>query len=256
MRRITKLTREEITQFAKTQRQVRFFELMQEQGFELPDDIANILIAIEDAQVSADGATALAAVALGELQKVRQEAPEIGFPIPDRPETIQDSLFFVDPKRITGWASYVDTVYTAGSPFTVASGATVTLPNNAGTSITTYLPDNVRGFYDSGTGKITPEDVGDYYVFTIRFTAESTTGTTNYFDFSIDIGGSIGQIFRETKSMLKGSGTPHYYSIVCPGYTLDTFVANGGLVKITGGSADIEIYDIEFQISRVSHAYT
>lgn len=51
--KVQKLTREEIGQFAKTLRQVRFFESLQTQSFEVPDELAAIYQAIEDLQVLA-----------------------------------------------------------------------------------------------------------------------------------------------------------------------------------------------------------
>lgn len=154
----------------------------------------------------------------------------------------------------TGWASYTDNVYTSASPLSVTSGSTVTLTNNAATSITSNLPTGVTAFYNSGTSKITPQNNGDYYDITIRFKAKNTETQGGYFDFGIDIGGSLGVIFKESKLFVKGANTEQNFSITCSGYSAATFVANGGLVKITGGNGTTTIYDIEFQISRTHKA--
>lgn len=151
----------------------------------------------------------------------------------------------------TGWATYGDTVYTSGSPFSITSGTTSTLPNNAGTVINTQLPTGVTSFYDSSTNKFTPENDGDYYTVTIRFKAQTTAAVGGYFDFGIDIGGALGVQFKETKIFAKGAGIEHNFSIVVPCYTASTFVANGGLVKITSGLGTMTIYDINFQFDRV-----
>lgn len=154
-------------------------------------------------------------------------------------------------KRFDGWASYGDTVYTSVSPFTVLENATSTLPNNAGTVINSHLPVGTASFYNSGTSKITPTRSGDYNIITVRFNAECSHIDTAM-DFGIDIGGSQGVIFKDVKVFPKGNGVTHPFSFVCPGYSLDTFIANGGLVKITAVNGDIDIYDIEYQIARVS----
>ena len=148
-----------------------------------------------------------------------------------------------------GWARYVGDQYTVGSPFTIAEGVTSTLPNNAASKIETYLPFGITSFYDGN--KITPAKVGDYYIFTIRFKAKGTN-LNSVFDFGIDIGGSLGIIFPETIIFSKGSNTEQNFSIDTPGYSLDTFLSNGGLVKITAVTGNISIYDIEFQITRVT----
>jgi len=152
-----------------------------------------------------------------------------------------------------GWASYVDTAKTVGAPFTIAEGVTSTLPNNAGTVIDTYIPTGVTAFYDQATSKITPENVGDYYSFAIRFKAKNTN-IAGYFDFGIDIGGSLGIIFKETQLFLKGANTEQAFSITCNGYSLDTFIANGGLIKINAILGDLSIYDIQYQINRTYKA--
>ena len=154
----------------------------------------------------------------------------------------------------TGWAVYTDTVYTSGSPFTVNTGATDTLPNNAGTIINNQIPTGVTSFYNPATLKITPQNDGDYYVSTIRFKAQTTAPTSGYMDFGIDIGGALGVQFRETKVFAKGAGIEHSFSIVVPMFTAVTFIANGGLVKITAGNGNITIYDITYQIDRTHKA--
>lgn len=158
-------------------------------------------------------------------------------------------------KKATGWASYRDTVYTGGSPFTIGNGVTSAIPNNAGTVINNQLPLGVTSFYNSGTGKITPELVGDYYITTIRLKATTTATLGGHADFGIDIGGSLGVIFKETVIFAKGVGVEHNFAFVCPGYTAATFVANGGIPKLTAlGGGDVKIYDIEFQIDRTHRA--
>lgn len=155
---------------------------------------------------------------------------------------------------VTGWAVYSDNVYTSGSPYTITSASTVTLPNNAATVINTQIPVGVTSFYNSSTLKITPQNDGDYYVTTIRFKAKTTAPTAGYLDFGIDIGGSLGVQFKETKIFAKGAGIEHNFSIVVPMYTAATFLANGGQVKLTAGNGDMTVYDISYQIDRTHKA--
>ena len=152
-----------------------------------------------------------------------------------------------------GWASYVDTTYVVGAPFAIAEGATSTLPNNSGTVIDDYLPTGVVKFYDQATSKLTPQNVGDFYSFSIRFKAKNSN-LAGYFDFGIDIGGSLGIIFKETQLFLKGANTEQSFSITCNGYSLDTFIANGGLIKIHSILGNTTIYDIQYQINRTYKA--
>jgi len=154
----------------------------------------------------------------------------------------------------TGWAQYVDNVYTVGSPLSVGAGATVTLTNNAATSNKTQLPTGVTDFYNSGTSKITPQNVGDYYTITLRFKAKNTEATGGYFDFGIDLGGALGIQFKESKLFVKGAGVEQNFNLVTNAFIGATFLANGGIIKITGGNGTTTIYDIDLHVSRTHKA--
>lgn len=156
---------------------------------------------------------------------------------------------FIDIYNKTGWAQYNDTIYTLASPFVINSGVTSILPNNAGSNITNYLPSNVTAFYNQATTKITPQNIGDYYAITIRFKAKSSSAG-GIFDIGVDIGGGLGVIFKETITFAKGANTEQDFSIVINGYSLTTFVSNGGIPKITSVTGNTSIYDISYQISR------
>ena len=149
-----------------------------------------------------------------------------------------------------GWARYADTQYTEASPFTVASGVTASLPNNAGQTITSQLPTGVTAFYDSATGKIIPDTELDKMVFTYRFKAKTSSASNASLSFGIDIGGTFGIIFPDSRLFIKGANTEQPFNFVMPGYTGSTFLANGGTPKITSIGGTTSIYDIELQVER------
>lgn len=150
-----------------------------------------------------------------------------------------------------GWARYKDTSKTSGAPqvITVGSGY-VALVNNAGATIDTYKPADCNTFYDAATGKLTPARLGDYQILTVRFSASCTHPDT-VLEFGVDVGGSLGIIFKDFKIFPKGSGVQHDITFACPGYNLDTYLANGGIPKIQSLVGDINIWNVEFQIARV-----
>jgi len=154
----------------------------------------------------------------------------------------------------TGWASYSDGLYTLASPLSIASGVTVTLTNNAATSIKSQLPVGITDFYNSATSKITPGSVGDGYGISIRFRAKSTS-PSDFFDFGIDIGGTQGVIFRQTKTFIKGANVEVGFDLSINAFSLTTFIANGGLVKITAGNGTMTVYNIVYDIFRTHKAY-
>lgn len=154
-------------------------------------------------------------------------------------------------RSVSGWAQYSDTQYTVGSPLTIADGATVTMPNNAGSVLNSYLPEGVVSLYDSTSKKITPRAVGDYYVITTRFKAKNSAAASAYIEFGIDIGGAFGQQFKEAKLFIKGANTEQDFSIVSPCYDLDTFIANGGTPKLKSVGGTTSIYSVSYQIAVV-----
>ena len=153
----------------------------------------------------------------------------------------------------TGWASYSDGLYTLASPLSIAPGVTVTVTNNAATSIKSQLPVGVTDFYNSATSKITPGSVGDGYGISIRFKAKSTS-SSDFFDFGIDIGGTQGVIFKQTRTFIKGANTEVGFDISINAFSLATFIANGGLVKITAGNGTMSVYSIVYDIFRTHKA--
>jgi hypothetical protein len=156
------------------------------------------------------------------------------------------------PKRLLGWASYQDTIFTSGSPLTLSDGIKTTLQNNSGTVINTYIPTGVTTFYNNGTNKITPVAVGDGIHLSIRFMAIPSAVNT-YLLFGVDIGGSS-DIFPKVEVLPRGAGVANPVSIDVQGYALSTFLSNGGLVKLTAVGGNVQVYGVEFQIHRTSVA--
>ena len=165
--------------------------------------------------------------------------------------TFTDATFVTSgaPRKLTGWASYADSIYTVGSPLSIANGVTATVNNNAATVIKTYIPFGVTSFWNSATAKITPANAGDGYTFCLRCKVKPSSAGT-YLDFGIDVGGSVGVIFKQTLVLPKGAGIEHDINIECTGYSLATFVANGGIMKITANGGTLSIYNIELQVHR------
>ena len=253
------LPRSILDTFAKDLRTKRFFERLQDQAMVLlPEQIAVINAAIEDAQGSADDAFTLAHAANTrpiddvELLPILIH-PENEFELlpifvhaPDDCE-----LLPVHVKRhdtMHGWAQYNDDAYTVGSPFSIAEGVTASLPNNAATVLEGFLPLGVSSFYD-GT-KIRPDSIGDYYIITIRFVA-ACSKLSGHTELSIDIGGTQGQIFKSSIIFPKGIGVFDTFNIPLPCFALDTFKANGGIVKLEALLGDLTIYSISYQVARV-----
>ena len=153
----------------------------------------------------------------------------------------------------TGFGNYADTVYTTGSPFTVVDGASaVNLPNNAGSKYELQKPIDVTTFYD---GTVITGRNGDGINITTEFKCRPTgAGVNPRLTVSIDIGGGIGELYPRDFFLTKGTGVTHNFLTSFNAYTLDTWEANGGTVKVTATNENIEIYDIRYVITRTHKA--
>lgn len=153
--------------------------------------------------------------------------------------------------NVTGWGNYADTTYTSGSPLAILVDTDTLLPNNSGGIIESQKPDDIATFYD-GT-KITGRN-GDGILMTIEFSITPTGGgAATLIECWIDIGGSVGELYRRPFTFPKGAGIERTVTFTTAGYTLDTWAANGGAVYIrANGTANV--YDIRYLLTRTHKA--
>lgn len=156
-------------------------------------------------------------------------------------------------QKAFGWASYIDTQYNSSSPQLIVGNDTyVTIANNAGSKIDTYLPYGVDKLYDESTNKIVSETVGRTFNGYISFKAKNNK-KNGVISFGIDIGGAQGIILEQDLLFPKDANTEHIFSIPINAYTLDTFVANGGVPKVKVSTGDtVSIYDTVIFINVLS----
>lgn len=160
---------------------------------------------------------------------------------------------FDETKSFTGWARYLDTVYTTGSPLSIANGVRAVLTNNANNKIETQLPFGVTSFFNETTQKILAENNGDAYTLSIRFKARMSVNN-GYFDIDLDIGGAQGIISQESLVFTRNANTEQKFDIDLSVFSGSTFVTNGGTLRITPLNGNIEIYDISFVLIRLHKA--
>lgn len=151
----------------------------------------------------------------------------------------------------SGWQVFVDNVHTVGSPQVINAGTTSIITNNAATVIADQLPlDASEAMWNAATNKFIPIHLNDYYSWIVRFKAKNTNATGGYFDLGIDIGGTFNTIFSESHPFIKGANTEQTFNIAMFGYSGATFMANGGLPKLTSFVGNTSIYTKEFHIIR------
>lgn len=153
--------------------------------------------------------------------------------------------------RDTGWVSITDTTKTSGTPLSLIANTRTLLSLNADSVIEPHAPTGTTAsdFYNNTSKKLFGATEGDSYDLRITFTADPATTNTNLF-WELDIGGSQGVIFEDSKPLLKGSAAERYVQII-PYFTLGTFQANGGDLYLEATS-DTDIYDISALLVRTS----
>lgn len=151
----------------------------------------------------------------------------------------------------TGWADYSDTQYTSAAPFQLST-TKVTLPNNAGNTVDSQKPIDITTFYDPATQTITGRN-GDGINITFEFKIRPTSNQATRVTVSIDIGGTVGEIYTRDFVTSKGVNQENFYISSFNAYTLNTWETNGGAVKVVA-SSNVDIYDIRYVITRTHKA--
>ena len=151
-----------------------------------------------------------------------------------------------DGNIVSGWGSYNDTQYTVGSPFSLSADTDTVLPNNKGSVLEVQKPADVTTFYD---GSVITGRNGDNLDIQIYFKAVPSAAN-QWLDVWVDIGGSVGELYRQTFSFPRGAGVERgiMYSLASA-YTLNTWEANGGTVYIRS-NASASIYNVVFNFDR------
>ena len=156
----------------------------------------------------------------------------------------------------TGWADYADAQYTTSNRFPIPAATDTSLPNNAGNTVDFQKPTDVATFYDGAS--ITGRN-GDGLTFTFEFIAVPTNVNTTEIEIWIDITGGTGtptnlaNLYRRLETFEKGVGVEKTITYTITGYTLGTWEANGGVVKVrTNGACDV--FGVRYVLTRTHKA--
>ena len=163
-------------------------------------------------------------------------------------QDVRDLIVSMPANSGSGWAHYVDTTYTSGSPLAIASGVRTQLTNDGagGASDSTHAEEE---WWDTTNDKLISTVDGAAFDLRLNFNAAYASGTNVAVEGDLDIGGSVGIVMDDTKLFNKGSGVTQSFVFSIPYFTGSTFVSNGGVFYLTPTSA-ITVWDISITVIR------
>jgi hypothetical protein len=149
-----------------------------------------------------------------------------------------------------GWARYIDTQYTAASPFALSDGVQVTLPNNAGTTTKSRLSSD---FYNSATSKLVGLKINEVCIISVEFKAETPNANQTHLDLYITGGGGNIQNLEVAIGFIKGNATPEVFHNMFQYYIDQDFIDNGATVQIQSHGGSATVWDVEYFIQRTQY---
>jgi hypothetical protein len=129
----------------------------------------------------------------------------------------------------TGWIEFRDTLNTESNRQTITAQQNNVITINKGVVLDDFAPDGGDLLYVDN--KIQPIALGDAYMVRLDFTA-AVNNEFAFIDFDLFIGGTIGTAIKRTFPLPKGANVPHTFSYTFLIYCLDTFVSNGGQLRL------------------------
>ena len=153
-----------------------------------------------------------------------------------------------------GWARYDDTQYTTSSFLTVTDGTNVVIPNNAGSSVTTYINSSVA-FYNGTTKKVQTENEADVYTMIVTFKAKAPNANQTHIDISLSSTGAT-PYDRVSKSLTFAKGNNQWQNFYesFSFYADADFVTNGNQWKIYAVGGDVHVASCIYFIQRTFNA--
>lgn len=157
--------------------------------------------------------------------------------------------------RDTGWGNYND--LSSGSQVFNTTASKLQIDGGGSESSSSYLPRSIRGsseLWDTTNDKITPIAVGDAYTVRLNLSIASKTGSPNYLNLELDIGGltSPSNVIL-VKPLSTLSSTPYEMSNTFSIYTLSTFLANGGQIFLSTDTGTVTVDDASVLITRTHY---
>lgn len=154
------------------------------------------------------------------------------------------------PPRASGWASYKDSVYIDTNPLVIPATTQVVLPNN-GLTVLSNFPTGVITFYNNVSQKMVLADQVGSYTIRVRFKVKPVTTSTQEF-INISYSKETTEVPFSQDIPLRGDNQVQDVNVSTEIYGDASIVANGISARIRTSTSEIQIYNVEFVIVKVS----
>lgn len=154
------------------------------------------------------------------------------------------------PSNKLGWASYKDTIYTVANKLNISANTTVVLPNNGGSVVESSLPASVTSLYNATNQKIRPSDNFSMFGVRLRFKVVNSGSVSEFINISLDKS-TTDAPFSDDK-IIRADTNPQTIDISTQIYSDGVTLTNGLTARIKTASLAVQIYDVEFVISKLT----
>ena len=154
------------------------------------------------------------------------------------------------PSNKLGWASYKDTIYTVANKLNISANTTVVLPNNGGSVVESSLPASVTSLYNATNQKIQPSDNFSMFGVRLRFKVVNSGSVSEFINISLDKS-TTDAPFSDDK-IIRADTNPQTIDISTQIYSDGVTLTNGLTARIKTASLAVQIYDVEFVISKLT----
>jgi hypothetical protein len=160
----------------------------------------------------------------------------------------------LEDQRNSGWAFYRDDTYTEGSPFSISANTDTILQMNKDTVIETQLPYGQPTWLqeESPGPLLCAHRNGDCISVTLGFMVIPTNNNVG-FDVWLEIGGSIGEVFRSTTRLARGNNVPQHLSTTWTMFQGSTWVQNGAQLMVNA-THNCGLYGFELTVALLHKA--
>jgi hypothetical protein len=160
----------------------------------------------------------------------------------------------LEHERHSGWAFYRDDTYDTNNPFPVTADTDTVLQFNKDTVIETQLPlgDGTWLEVDSPGPLLNAHRNGDAISVTFGFIVEPSANNVAI-DVWLELGGSIGEVFRSTRRLARGQNVPQYLSTTWTMFQGETWVENGAQFYVNATS-NCNLYGFELTVALLHRA--